>query len=231
VRMRNLRGVILGYLGRFDESDEELSRALVDSAHADRSTPPSLIIGNLANLAVRRVQAEKAAGREVAVANAEKRISEALAISLSEKSAEAEIRAWYNCGLLRAAQADWVSARDAFRRSLEIALVQRHRSRVIDARIELGIAENKLEKFEAAIVTFDTAYTEADAARPSKQLHVACQQLADIYETLGRHREAAHARAKAERERAEYERERENAGRELRMFWQEIGEMPATPSG
>ena len=87
----------------------------------------------------------------------------------------------------------------------------------------------RMSQHEEAIEVFETAYADADTARPSKQLHVASEHLQNIYQSLGREREAMASAATAERERAEYDRERENAGRELRSFWLEIGESFNTP--
>ncbi len=224
VRLRNLRGVILGALGRFSEGEKELLLALSASEHADRTTPASMIVGNLANLAVRQLSSAEPEVRLAVISNAEKRLADALAIALTEKSAEAEIRAWFNSGLLRAGKNELDQAREAFQRSLDLALQLKHLARAIDARIELGIVLARKSQHEEAIHIFETAYADADATRPSKQLHVATEHLENIYHSLGREREAGAASATAARERSEYDRERENAARELRSFWLEIGE-------
>ena len=224
VRLRNMRGVILGALGRFREGENELLLALSASQHADRTTPASMIVGNLAHLAVRQLSSAKPEIRAAVISNAEKRLANALSIALTEKSAEAEIRGWFNSGLLRAEQSELDQARDAFQHSLDLALQLKHLARAIDARIELGIVLARMLQHEEAIHVFETAYADADATRPSKQLHVASEHLEKIYHSLGREREAAASAATAERERKEYERECENAARELRSFWKEIDE-------
>ncbi|MEO8384319.1 MAG: hypothetical protein ABI583_03680 [Betaproteobacteria bacterium] len=224
VRLRNLRGVILGALGRFSEGTAELSLALSLSQRSDRTTPASMIVGNLANLAVREFNNVEQAQRAALVKNAESRITDALAIAHNEKSAEAEIRAWFNSGLFRAGQNELILARDAFQRSLGLALQLKHLARAIDAKVELGSVFARLLQYEEAIHVFETAFVDADATRPSKQLHVASEQLEKIYRLLGRNREATASAETALRERKEYDRERENAARELRSFWLEIGD-------
>ena len=229
VRLHNIRGVILGALGRYSEGESALLLALSLSERADRTTPASMIVGNLANLAVHQARGALHEQRAPLLSNAERRIADALAIALTEKSAEAEIRVWFNSGLLRAGQNQLDQACDAFQHSLDLALQLKHLARAIDARIELGIVLARMAQHEEAIDVLETAYADADTARPSKQLHVASEHLQNIYQTLGREREAMASAATAERERAEYDRERENAGRELRSFWLEIGESFNTP--
>jgi tetratricopeptide (TPR) repeat protein len=229
VRLRNLRGVILGSLNRFDEGEKELLLALSEGQKADRTTPASMIVGNLANLAARQAVFATAELRESAVRNAERRFADALEIAVAEKSAEAEIRAWFNCGLLRAGQDDLPSACEAFQRSIDLALKLKHQARAIDGRIELGGVLARMSRCDEAIQALELAFADADAMRPSKQLSAASDQLAAIYRVLGRERESANAKVTAERERAEFQRERENAGRELRMFWREFDEFLNTP--
>jgi tetratricopeptide (TPR) repeat protein len=227
VRVRNVRGVNYAQAGRFEEAEAEYLAAIAMMSLTEGTTPPALVIGNLANLAVKRAAAAPESERAALSATAEARIEEAMAIAIKEHSKEAEVRIYYNRGLFRMHEGRYEEAIESFKRGLDLAILLNHKSRIIDSYIEMGSAYMALGQYDEAVAAFEAAYTQADAQRPSRQLQVACERLAIVYDQLDRSREAAHTRAVFEREKAEFERESVHARRELTSFWQEIGATPA----
>ena len=225
VRARNVRGSILCLEGRYEESEEALLGALVQSKTAGQSTPPSLILGNLSNLTVLRVQKSGSDGRAAAIERAEKYVTLSLETAMREGSAEAEIRGWFDRGFLEIEKNNLQRAKDFFEKSLELSLKQKSRWNAIVARIELALVMARLQKSEEAIAILELARIEAGSERPSSHLYVVHEQFATLYKSLGKHEQAVKSKALAKGEREEYERERGHVRRELKQFWKEIGDL------
>ncbi len=224
VRVRNARGVQLGQLKRFDEAEAEYRRALALTGESDGTTPSCLIIGNIANLAVKHVVATpaEAEGRAALIATAQQRVTDAMECALLEKASSAEVRAHFNLGVLCVQRGEYEEALRSLRKTIEVAERFHLVSRIVDAHIEMGAAYMALGRADDAVESYEIAYREAGALRPTPQLAVACERITSVYADAGRTGEANRSREVAERERAEYERERAQERRELARFWQEV---------
>ena len=222
VRVRNARAVNLGLMNRFAEADEEFNQALALIDRSDGTTPASLIVGNIAHFHVKKAALAVAGSRPELLATAGKSIDVALEGAVREQNIGAEVRAYFNRGLLYLQVDDPRNALKLFAKSLELAEPLNLKSRVIDTYIEIGVAHVALEQFEEAAAAYDAAFKEADSQRPSKQLTVALEGLAAVYDKMELPRKAAHSRSMVKHERAEFERESQHARSELTSFWREI---------
>lgn len=226
VRIHNTFGLVYGNLLRFDDADREYDQgiALVTRAEgrAGLITPGYLMVGNRAFLSVQRAKAASATAAEDfprLADEAERRIQYVMGIATAEMNIDAEARAFFCLGQLRALQGRILDALSAFGEALTRAAKIRHNPRLIDTNIEISKLYATQGQFDQALEALEEAYEIADANRPTGKIAAACEGMAAIYSSLGRHREASHYRAKTERERESFGRENELAVRDLNAFW------------
>ena len=224
VRIHNTFGLVYGSLARFNDADEEYDRGIAMVAHAEGRasliTPGYLMLGNKAFLAVQRARAATAEDFPVMADDAESRIQYVLGIATAEKNIDAEARALFCLGQLRALQGNNTEALSAFGEALTRASQIHHHPRLIDTNIEISKLFAAESQFEKALEAMEEAYLIADANRPTAKLATACDGIAAMYASLGRSREAAHYQAKAVRERVAFDRDSGYAVRDLNSFWQ-----------
>ena len=226
VRIHNTFGLAYGNLLRFDDADREYDQGigLVSAAQGRAAliTPAYLMMGNKAFLSVQRAMRATPEDLPLLEADAERCIQEVLGIAATEKNIDAEARALFCLGQLRALQARHAEAIDAFGDALTRAAHIRHNPRLIDTNIEISKSYAAIGQFENALEALEAAYDIADANRPTGKVATACEAMAGMYSNLGREREASHYRAKTEREREAFRRDNEHALRDLNAFWRSI---------
>jgi tetratricopeptide (TPR) repeat protein len=219
VRVRNIRGILLGTLKRFDEAEHEFAVALSLVDRAGENTRPAMLVGNVAALSVKRARAADDAERERFTQTALARIQETLDISAEEGNADVESRGYYNLGDIRAQQGRVQDALDAFAQSMKFAKQVGQRARVIDAHVERGKLFAARRDWQSARAEFQAAFDVADAHRPTGQIATAAEQLSAACEQLGDAKAALGWIARAGVERELFERESEQARRQLDTFW------------
>src|SRR5260221_146792 len=90
VRVRNVRGILLGTLKRFAEAEHEFAVSLSLVDRAGENTRPAMLAGNVAALSVKQSRAADKAERPRYLAIALARIQEALDIGALEGNADVE---------------------------------------------------------------------------------------------------------------------------------------------
>lgn len=140
----------------------------------------------------------------------------------AESNIDAQARAYFCLGQLRALQEESAAALIAFGEALTRATQIRHNPRLIDTNIEISKLYASEDKFEEALEALEAAYEIADANRPTGKVATACEGMSSMYAKLGRNREASHYLAKTAREREAFARENEHAVRDLNAFWRTI---------
>ncbi|MBL8523672.1 MAG: tetratricopeptide repeat protein [Betaproteobacteria bacterium] len=225
-RVLNTLGLVYGNLQRFDEADREydagIQLVLNSAPRAGVVTPAYLMSGNKAFLAVLRAKSAPEVQRESSQADAERRIEYVLAIANREANIDAQARALFCLGQLRALQGRYDESLTAFEDTLERANRIRHNPRLIDTYIEVSKLYAAQEKYELALEALEQAFEIADANRPTNKVYVACEGMEVMYRSVARLREAAHYRAKTVRERESFIRENELAVRDLTAFWRTV---------
>jgi uncharacterized protein HemY len=108
-----------------------------------------------------------------------------------------------------------------YRRSMTLAEILRHRTRIADIYVEMGRVNMAAKQWQAALACFEAGYNAADANRPSSHAATTCDRLADVHDALGNADEAARQRARATRERESFDRESAHAREALEAFWRE----------
>lgn len=229
VRIHNTFGLVYGNLARFDDGDREYDLGIALVAEVDGRagliTPGYLMMGNKAFLSVQRAKAAHATAMEDfprLAADAERRIQHVMGIANSEMNIDAEARALFCLGQLRALQGKNAQALNAFGEALSRATQIHHNPRLIDTNIEISKLYAAAGQFDNALEALEEAYEFADANRPTGKVAMACEGMAAMYASLGRSREATHYRARTEREREAFDRENEHAVRDLNAFWRTI---------
>lgn len=238
-RAHNTSGIVYANMQRFDEGDRhfELGMKLVETGdnRAAVFVPHYLFLGNRAYLAVQRVKADPAVGdpaqRQRDAEDALARIDQVLKISGAESNIDAEARAYFCLGQLRAHLDEPEAALQAFQETLRRATQIRHNPRIIDTRIEMSRLYRSAGRHEEAIQALEAAYELADANRPSNRVPTICEALADALAHLGRDREAVLHRAKTQHEQEAFQRQNDHAVRDLQLFWQRLVASRAAPAG
>lgn len=215
VRARNVLGIMLAWRRKFDESYAELARAMARVPESDGTTPPSLLAGNVAHIAVRKADAAQGEARAAAAADAHRRLDQALDQALAARSVGDELRVYFNRGWLRRLEGRHAEALADYERSLALARQLRNPARVADIATGIGDACTALERHAEAAEAYEAAYAVADQIRPAKQLHEACEKLAAAHDRQGHASAAEQARSDAARERAAFDRDRAHARAEL----------------
>lgn len=222
VRVRNVRGILLGTLKRFGEAEREFAAAMALVDRAGENTRPAMLAGNIAALSVKQARAADEAGQPHYWAIALTRIQEALDIAVNDANADVESRAYYALGDVRMQQGEGAAALAAFAKSMDLAKSVGQRARVIDALVERGKLFSAALDWESARKEFQAAFDEADAQRPTIQTATAAEHLGVVCEWLGDAKGALGWIARAGVERELYERESAQARRQLEIFWREI---------
>jgi tetratricopeptide (TPR) repeat protein len=223
VRVRNVRGILLGTLKRFNDGEHEFAVALSLVDRAGENTRPAMLVGNVAALSVKRARAAEGSEREPLWDVALTRIEETLDISAQEDNADVESRGYYNLGDIRGQQGRQEEALDAYAQSMALARHVGQRSRVIDALVERGKLFAARQDWKAAQVEFHAAFDEADAHRPTSHVATAAEHLGMVYEKLGDMKAAIGWIARADVERELFERESAQARKQLETFWRGFG--------
>lgn len=229
-RAHNTSGIVYANMQRFDEGDRhfDLGMKLVESGdnRAAVFVPHYLFLGNRAYLAVQRVKADLAAGdasrRAIDADDALARIDRVLKISGAEANIDAEARAFFCLGQLRAHLDEPAAALEAFLETLRRATRIRHNPRIIDTQIEMSRLYRNAGRYEEAFQALEAAYELADANRPSNRVPVICEAMAETLGHLGRDQEAVLHRVKTQRERDAFTRQNDHAVRDLQLFWQRL---------
>lgn len=227
-RIHNTFGLVYGNLKRFDDAEREYDAGIA-LVHAVRDraslvTPAYLMAGNRAFLSVQRMRAATAtaAARMDFEVEAERRVRYVLAVATDERNVDAEARAWFCLGQLRAAQGRADEALAAFGETRARAERIRHHPRLIDTHCEISRLAEARRDHEAALEALELAYELADANRPSGKISSICEDIARMYAALGRKRDAAQYEARTLRERESFLRENDNAVRDLNAFWRTV---------
>jgi tetratricopeptide (TPR) repeat protein len=229
-RVHNTFGIIYSNLGRFDEGDRhyELGMQLVERGdnRASIFVPHYLFLGNRAYLSVQRLKAAPPEMHEAELARLASdslaRIERVMRISGAEANIDAEARAYFCLGQLRAHQGIVPDALSAFLETLKRASIIRHYPRIIDTQIEMGRLYREAGRYEDAMQALEAAYELADANRPTNRVPIICEGVAETLAKLGREREALLHRAKTQREREAFNRQNDHAMRDLQAFWQRL---------
>ncbi len=233
VRIHNTIGLVYGNHLRFEDADREYAQGIALVTRADgraaMMTPGYLMEGNQAFLQVQRAKAATAGEFPDAADEAERRIQRVLAIATAETNIDAEARALFCLGQLRALQGRNEEALYALGEALLRATQIRHNPRLIDTNIEISKVYATEGQFDNALAALEEAYEIADANRPTEKVAVTCERMSDMYANLGRDRDAAHYRAKSEREREAFARDNEHAIRDLNAFWRRFAADQSQP--
>lgn len=224
VRVRNVRGILLGTLGRFAFAEHEFAVALSLVDRAGENTRPAMLMGNVAALSVKQARAADENMRPVHWDIAIARIQETLDIAVLEGNTDVESRGHYNLGDVRLQQGNIRSALAAFERAMNLARSIGQRARVIDAHVERGKLFAAAADWQAAQAEFQAAFDVADAHRPTIQTATAAEHLGMVCDQLGDTKGALGWIARAGVERELFERESAQARRQLETLWREIGE-------
>ena len=227
VRARTIRGIMLGNLKRFEEGERDFAIAMEKIEASGELNSKALVAGNLASIASKRARAAPSDAREALWSLAEERTDAAAALARRDGNLDVESRCSHNMGDLYFQQNDWEAALAAYRKSLELSARARHKARLIDAYIEIGRIHAVCGRLQDGLDVYEAAFAAADTNRPTNQVAIACDRMADLYERLGNDSEALRLREKAERERAEFDRESEHTRRELAAFWRNFETGPA----
>lgn len=229
-RVHNTFGIIYANLGRFDEGDAhyEMGMKLVENGdnRAAIFVPHYLFLGNRAYLAVQRLKAAQSGASQaqvdVLVADALARIERVMLISGAEANIDAEARAYFCLGQLRALQGSTAAALAAFVETLKRATIIRHYPRIIDTQIEMSLLYRQARRYDDAMQALEAAYELADANRPTSRVPIICEGVAETLAKLGREPEAVLYRAKTLREREAFSRQNDYAMHDLQSFWHRL---------
>lgn len=219
VRVRNIRGVMLGNLKRCDEADREFAIALIKVDQAGENTPRTLVMGNHAHVAVKRARDVADRERPAIWAEAEARIDAALTVAHRAANIDAESRIYYSLGELRLQQRRYEEAADAYNHSMRLLHRLKQRSRIIECWIDIARIRIGQQHLFEALSALHSAQREAEADRPTRQISRACTMLAEVYRQLGILDEAERHERLAQAEHADFQRESEQARRQLQSFW------------
>ena len=223
VRVQNALGAAHMVSGDFSAQLHAYERALALVPRTDGTMPASLLLGNIANAAVRLVLTAQAGNRAERVADANRRLALALSSSVEDKAVVAELRAHANGGWLRQIEGRHEEALEWFRRALSIALRIRHHTNVAWIKMQMADSFTAMGRDAEAAAECDSAYAVAGDVRPSFALQEVCNRGAAALERMGDHAGAARMRVQAAEERALYDRELAHARRDFERFLEEVG--------
>jgi len=219
-RVRGLLGIRLGTMQRFDESERENNAALkLAMAHGGFLTPRSLLLLNLAVLAVKRIRAAAEPDRPALAAVARARTMEAMAIAQQEGNAVLVARVHYNFGDIDRVMGDPASALVQFDHALSIEEDLRSPnflSSLLMARSEVLLS---LARWDDALAASMRAFHHAEQHRPSGDTTTAAANLVALYSRRGEPELAAAWQVRADAETADFQRESRLVREKLVELW------------
>lgn len=230
-RARNIRGVVLGNLGRFEEAyrDFEAAMTIIESGSAGTNTPLRLVTGNFAHAFIKNAAREEPQRREPLWSRAQQLVEETMQEAASNADLEGQSRLHFVMGEMSVQKGELQAALDQFTHARRLGLVLKHRSRAIDALLEIAKVHALMGDAAAALREFEKARDEANGLRPTRTLADVEARMATIHEAQGYADEATQSQARARKEASEYERESRHSRANLLEFFQRIGRSPATP--
>ena len=206
VRIRNIRGILLGNLKRFEEAERDFDAALASIGEAGPNTPHSLVACNLAALMAKAARVAGGEEREALWRRGEELTDSAFELARRDGNIEAQSRMHFNRGDLAIQKGQVERGLREFETSHEIGYRLRHRARVVDTQLHIGQILESRGELEPALKIFGAAHLEAEGLRPTRILADVTERMAAIHERLGNAQAAARMRAVAGEEAAEYER-------------------------
>ena len=222
-RAENTLGAAHMIGGEFGAGEEAYERALALLPATDGSTPSSLLLGNLANVAVRLTEVAPPWERAERAAEAHRRLGIALASAVEAQAVGNELRAHANGGWLLMIEGRYEEALERLRRALAIARRIRHQTHTGIVQMQMGDCHAAMGHDAEAAAAYEAGYAVADDIRPDRILQVVCTRRAHALERMGDRKGAARARAQAAEERALHDRELSHARRDFERFLEEIG--------
>ena len=210
-------------LGRnFTAGRKAYERALGLLPATDGSTPETLLLGNLANVAVRMAEVAPAGERAERIAEAHRRVAIALESAVAGQAVSAELRAHANGGWLLQIEGRHEEALESFHRALAIARRYKHHTHIAIVNMQIGDSCMAMGRHAEAADAFRAAYAVANDIRPDRVLQDICNRHADALYRMGDGDGSAEAFARAAEESVRYDRERSYARAELGRFMKEI---------
>jgi tetratricopeptide (TPR) repeat protein len=222
-RAENTLGAAHMIGGHFVLGREAYQRALGLLPATDGSTPESLLLGNLANVAVRMREKAPRDERAHRTTEAQRLVDAALACAVETGAVGAELLAHANGGWLLQLEGRHEEALEHFRRALALARRCKHHTHVAVANMQIGDSCMALGRDAEAVAAYEAALAVADNIRPDRVLQDVCNRLADARHRMGDADGAAQAFVRAAEESVRFQRERSHVGVTLRRFLREIG--------
>ena len=208
--------------GELNAGRHAYERALELLPRTDGTTPEALLLGNLANQAVRVVMAARPEARSRPMADAYRALTLALEKAHASGAVDAELRAHANRGWLLEFEGRHEEALESHREALAIAMRIRHHQNVAEINRQIGSTLVAMNRDADAMKAFRAAEDVAGDIRPAQVLHDVWNMHADALARRGDASAAERARAKAAEESAIYERERAHARSNLDRFLAEM---------
>lgn len=222
VRVENNFGIFCEDRGRFEEGLAANQRALdllaLGVARAELYTPRTMLQCNRASI-LGLYASSFSAGEGQEIAQQAKGCFESLiADPQLATHRDAQARLWFGLGGLQWHLGKLDAALQSFEASREQSRQTQHRSRELNASLQLARIHRQRGDHEAAVALLDHAVQLGESIRPTMHLAPACAEMAEALDQLGREKEAAWYRERLERERDFWQRENTHAARDIASF-------------
>ncbi len=226
-RVRALRGVILGSLQRFDESELEFQRSLQLIPFAGTNTPRALVAINHAHMAIKRATAASEAEKPALWLQAQTLSDAALDVARADGNRMSESLLHFSRGELNMRLGKYAAAMNEYGEVMQFAKAAKQGARIAATHFEIGNMRTLENDDEGALAEYQAALHAAESHRPMRIISFICEAKAKVRRRLGDIDVADALVLKADQERDIFLRESEHARRELNEFWQGLSTMLA----
>jgi len=225
-RVRALRGLVLGSLERFDESEAEFERTMQLIPFAGANTPRALVIGNHAHLAVKRARAAPASEQLPLWQRAQTQSDAALAVARTDGNHISESLLHFSRGELNRRLGKYDVALTEYREVMRFAKAAKQGMRIAETHFEIAHIYALRDSNEAALAEYQAALHVAESHRPMRLISPIYMAMAKLQRKLGHINQVAALQKKAEEEKTVFLRESEHTRRALNEFWRGLSAMP-----
>jgi len=229
-RVRALRGVVLGSLERFDESEAEFERALQLIPFAGANTPRALVIGNHAHLAVKRARAAPVLDQPPWWQRAQIQSDAALAVARTDGNHMSESLLHFSRGELNRQQGKYDVALAEYSEVMRFAKAAKQGMRIAETHFEIAHIYELRDSHEAALAEYQAALHVAESHRPMRLISLIYAAMAKLQHKLGHINQVEALQKKAYEEKAVFLRESGHTRRALNEFWRGLSAMPRQAS-